>query len=322
MKTKQDRLTWLAVLFFSFGCALELYGHGGQIETGEGGGGPVTLSKVQQDSIGIKTAKADLRSIDTILAVNGAVQLDPNLHAHVTTRISGRVDQLLASVGDRVEKGQKLALIQSRQIGDPPPEVEVDSPMSGVINERSVTVGDAVEPDKELFHVVDLSKVIVVAQVYEEDTGKVKLGQKARVHAFSFPKQEFAGEVTFLGLELNSETRTLPVWIAVDNPEGKLRGGMFARASLLLATSADVLAVPNESILEEGGEKFVFVQTGNTFTRADVQTGAADDRFIEIKDGLVPDDAVVIAGQRELYTQWLTGSPKPGAGEDKSDTQK
>lgn len=307
MKTKQVQLAWLAVFFIAAGFSLRLYGHGGQIETGGGGGGPVRLTKVQQASIGVQTAWADLRSIDTTLPVNGSVTLDPDRHAHVTMRISGRVEKLFAAVGDHVEKGQKLALIQSRQLGDPPPEVQVNAPVAGDINERTVSIGDAVEPDKELFHIVDLSKVIVVAQVYEEDVGKVKLGQKVRVRALSYPKLEFIGRVTFIGLELDPDTRTLPVWVGVDNPEGKLRTGMFTKANLLLAENPDVLTVPREAIMEEGGEKFVFVQTGDTFNRVDVQTGAEDDKFIEIKDGLVPDDVVVITGQREIYTKSLMG---------------
>jgi multidrug efflux pump subunit AcrA (membrane-fusion protein) len=293
-----------------------VYGHAKEIATGGGGGGPVTLTKVQEASVGVKTATADFRSIDLILRANGTVTLDPDRHAHVTMRISGRVEKLFASVGNRVEKGQKLALVQSRLPGDPPPEIEVNAPVSGVVDSRAVTVGDAVEPNTELFHLVDLSKVIVVALIYEEDVGKVKLGQTARISALGYPELQFSGEVTFMGLELDPAARTLPVWIAVDNPERKLRVGMFTTVSLVLAENSDLLAVPKEAVLEEGGEKFVFVQTGDTFNRVDVQTGVADDRFIEIKAGLVPGDNVVIAGQREIFTQWLTGGAKPAADKD------
>ena len=296
----------LLALFLAFVPSQKLLAHGGQIETGGGGGGPVKLTKTQQESIGLRTSKAAFSAIDTILYLNGSVQVDPDLHAHITTRISGRVSQLPARVGDRVEKGQTLAIIQSRQLGDPPPEVKVDSPVSGTVSERPVSMGDSVEPNTELFHILDLSKVIVVAQVYEEDVGKIKLGQTARVTALSYPN-EFDGKVTFVGLELDPETRTLPVWLMVDNPDAKLRPGMFAKAALVLAKNSEALAVPKTALLEDGGEKFVFVRTGDTFTRVDVQTGAEDDRNVEIKDGLVPDDEVVTQGQRELYTSWLTG---------------
>ena len=229
MKKTSSRIICLAVLLLATSPSQKLFAHGGKIETGGGGGGPVTLTKVQQESIGLQTDKADFRSIDTVLLLNGSVKVDPNRQAHVTTRISGRVEKLLASVGDRVEKGQKLAVIQSRQVGDPPPEIEVVAPVSGVINERGVSLGDAVEPNTELFHIVDLSQVIAVGQVYEEDVGKLKLGETARITALSYPTNEFNGTVTFVGLELDPDTRTLPAWLAVDNPDGKLRAGMFVK---------------------------------------------------------------------------------------------
>jgi multidrug efflux pump subunit AcrA (membrane-fusion protein) len=315
MKRTSIRIAWLAVLLIATSSPQKLFAHGGQIETG-GGGGPVTLTKLQQESIGLQTDKADFHSIDTILLLNGSVKIDPDRHAHVTTRISGRVEQLLARVGDRVEKGQKLAVIQSRQLGDPPPTVDVTAPVSGVINDRPVTLGDSVEPNTELFHVADLSKVIVIAQVYEEDVAKVKLEQTARITALSYSTNEFAGKVTFVGLELDPETRTLPIWLAVDNPDGKLRADMFVKAAVLLAKNSDVLAVPKSAVLSDGGEKFVFVRTDNTFNRVDVQTSAEDDRNVEIKDGLVPGDDVVVQGQREIFTAWLTGGKKPAADKD------
>lgn len=314
---KLSHILFLAVVLIGVDSSPTLYGHGKEIATGGGSGGPVTLTKLQQASIGLKTDAADFRTVNVILRLNGSVTLDPDRRAHVTTRISGRVEKLFASIGTRVEKGQKLALVQSRQLGDPPPEIEVTAPVSGVVNARGISVGDAVEPNTELFDLVDLSKVIVLAQAYEEDVGKVKVGQTARIAALSYPDLELTGTVTFLGLELDSATRTLPVWVAVDNPEGKLRVGMFTKANLLLSENAGLLTVPVEAILEEGGEKFVFVQTGDTFKRQDVQTGVADERFIEIKDGLVPGDAVVISGQREIFTQSLTGGAKPDDDKDK-----
>lgn len=313
---KSNHLRLAALFFVSVGVTLLLFAHGGQIETGGGGGGPVTLSKVQQESIGLTTATADFRSIDTVLALNGSVKVDPDRHAHMTTRISGRVEELFARVGDHVEKGGKLAVIQSRQLGDPPPQVTVTAPVGGVINQRAVALGDAVDPNTELFDIVDLSKVIVVAQVYEEDIGRVKLGQSARIVALSYPNLTFKGRVTFIGLELDPDTRTLPVWLEVDNPEGRLRTDMFVKATLLLAENTDVLSVPKPAVLEEGGEKFVFVRTGDTFDRVDIQTGAEDDRDVEVKDGLVPGDEVVTQGERELYTAWLTGGKKPAADKD------
>ncbi|MBI3617377.1 MAG: efflux RND transporter periplasmic adaptor subunit, partial [Candidatus Omnitrophica bacterium] len=303
MKIRTTIFTPLAVIALVTLCLAipqRLFAHGAAIETGGGGGGPVKLTKEQQAAIGLNTAAAELRDIDVVLMLNGKVKLDPNLHAHVSTRIEGRVEKLYANVGDKVEKGQKLVDIQSRQIGNPPPVVAIEAIVGGVINERNATLGESVEPNKELFHIIDLSEVIVEAEVYEEDVGKVKLDQFARVRVLGYP-DDFEGKITFVGLELDPEKRTLPVWISVKNPDWKLRPDMFAKAAVVLTRNEGVLSVPKEALMAEGGEQFVFVQAGDTFNRVDVQTGVEDDRFVEIRDGLVPDDMVVTDGKREIY---------------------
>lgn len=303
------RLAVFAAVTLCLAAPQRLLAHGEQIEMG-GGGGPVKLTKEQQAAIGLKTVKAEFRDIDAVLMLNGKVKLDPNLHVHVSTRIEGRIERLYANVGDKVEKGQKLVDIQSRQIGNPPPVVTIEAMVGGVINERSVTLGESVEPNKKLFHIIDLSEVIVEAEVYEEDIGKVKLDQIARIRVLGYPDDVFEGKITFIGAELDPEKRTLPVWIWVKNPDWKLRPSMFAKAAVVLARNEGVLAVPKEAILEAKKEKFVFAQTGDTFNRVDVKTGVEDDRFVEIQEGLLPDDMVVTVGKREAYTTWLTGGKK------------
>lgn len=291
-------------------------GHGEQIATGGGGGGPVTLTAAQRAAIGLETATAAVGDIDTVLSLNAAVTHDPNRHVFVSTRIEGRAEAIFVNLGERVVRDQKLAVVQSRQVGNPPPSVVITAPIAGVVDERLVAIGEAVEPNKPLFHIADLSEVIVAADAYEEDVGKVSLGQEARVRSFAYPGQVFVGRVMFLGQQVDAEKRTLPVWITVANPDSRLKPGMFAKAALVLFRSAGVLTVPRDAVVEAGGERFVFVEAGDRFTRADVQTGASDDRVVEITDGLVPGDRVVTVGAREVYTMWLTGGRIPGGDAD------
>lgn len=297
----------------------DVQGHGGEIETGGGGGGPVHLTKAQQSAIGLKTAGADFRDMSRVLTIKGVVKLDPARQAFVTTRIEGRVHKLNVKLGDFVRVGQSLMDIQSRQFGDPPPIVPVPAPMSGVIDERNVVLGEAVNPEKNLLHIVDLSAVIVQAEVYEEDIGKVKLNQAARIHLLAYPEDTFSGKVTYLGQSLDPQKRTLPVWITVKNTSGQMKPEMFATVAVILSKSEGVLTVPKAAVLEEGGEKFVFLQNGDEFNRADIATGLEDDLSVEVKDGLVPGDAVVTDGKREIYTSWLTGGSKSQSKESKKE---
>ena len=290
------------------------FAHGGEIEVGGGGArGPVQLSAAQQKAIALQVAPASARPLSTLLNLNGEVQLLPNRQADVSLRISGQVKAVYANLGENVRAGQRLVLVQSRLVGDPPPSVTINAPMSGVIDVRNVVVGQAVEPNTVLFHISDRSQVIVAGKVYEEDIGKVKLGQEARVRVLSYP-QVFIGKVTLIDPNLDPLNRTVKVWIQLANPQGLLKPNMFARASVILQHNAAALTIPNSAIIEANGEKFVFVREGGKYNRVEVSIGAKDDEYSEITDGVVPGDEVVTQGNRQIYTMWLTGG-QPKAGE-------
>jgi cobalt-zinc-cadmium efflux system membrane fusion protein len=282
------------------------FAHGGEIEVGGGARGPVLMNAAQQNAIALKLVTASPRPLSTLLNLNGEVQLLPNRQANVSLRISGQVKTLYANLGDTVRAGQRLVLVQSRLVGDPPPSVTITAPMSGVIDARNVVVGQAVEPNTVLFHISDRSQVIVAANVYEEDLGKIKVGQEARVQVLSYP-QVFTGKLTLIDANVDPLSRTVKAWIQLVNPQGLLKPNMFARASVVLRRNEAALAVPNSAIIEANGEKFVFVREGNKFKRVEVNVGAKDTAYSEITDGLVPGDEVVTQGNRQIYTMWLTG---------------
>ncbi len=300
-------LIGLASLLALPGAVPQALAHGGQIEVGSGARGPVQLSARQQQAIALKVAPASFRPMEKVLNLNGVVQGSPNHQADVTLRISGQVTAIYANLGETVRVGQKLARVQSRLIGDPPPSVTITAPMGGMIDARNIVLGQAVEPNTVLFHISNLSQLIVVARVYEEDVGKIRLGQEARVRVLGLPGQTYAGSVTFVSPALNPVNRTLAVWIRITNPRGLLKLNMFAQAAVVLQRTNSALTVPNAAVLEANGEKFVFVREGDKYHRVEVATGARDDQYTEITHGLVPGDEVVTQGNREIYTMWMTG---------------
>ncbi|MGH7799988.1 MAG: efflux RND transporter periplasmic adaptor subunit [Thermodesulfobacteriota bacterium] len=306
--------TIIFILLLAIALSHLVYGRSEEQLGGEKEGGPsisdsvgVELSDVAQKSIGLKVVEADMRVIENVLIINGIVKPDPNRVAEVSTRIEGRIERLYATLGDWVQKGQKLVDIQSRQLGNPPPVVTVTAPISGTVVERSVVLGEAVEPNKHLFHIVDLSKVIVEGDVFESDVSKVKLGQDARIRLDAYPDKIFTGKAIFVASELDPVKRTLHIWVSVDNKEGLFKPELFARVALVVKSGREVLTIPVEAIIDDGAEKFVFVKNGNQFVRQDVATGVSDDRYVEITDGLYPGDQVVTDGNRQIYTKWLLG---------------
>jgi cobalt-zinc-cadmium efflux system membrane fusion protein len=256
----------------------------------------------------LETTVVGPHPLATILTLNGDVQLIPDRQADVSLRISGRIKELYAKLGDSVSSGQRLALVESRVLGDPPPTVNVTAPMAGIVETRNVVLGQAVEPNTQIFRISDRSEMVVLAKVYEEDLGQVQIGQEVHVRVLSYQQKVFSGKVTLIEPNLDPSSRTVKIWVELANPEGLLKPNMFATASLVLHRDDSALAIPNSAILEANGEKFVFVRQGDAFDRVDIMVGASDDEYSEVTDGLVPGDEVVVQGKRQVYTMWLTGA--------------
>jgi multidrug efflux pump subunit AcrA (membrane-fusion protein) len=290
--------------------------HGAKIEVGENAKGPVTLSAAQAKAIGLTLATADFRPLADLLTLNGEIQLLPDRKAEVSTRISGQVTALYVQLGDRVKAGQPLARVQARLVGDPPPSVNVSSPKSGIVDAVNISVGQSVEPAATLFQISDRSLVNMVARVYEEDLGQVRLGQEARIRTLSYPGRVFNGKVTLIGPSLDEQGRTAVVWFRLANPDGLLKPNLFAKAAVVLKHNEAALTIPNAAIIEVNDEKIVFVRQGNRYEHVDITAGVSDEEYTEVTDGLVPGDEVALQGNRQLYTLWLTGGHLPGGDRD------
>ena len=284
--------------------------HGEEIEVGESAKGPVFLSSAQAKAIGLTVIAADMRPIAELLTLNGEIQLQPGRYAQVSTRISGQVTALYVQLGDTVKAGQRLARVQARLAGDPPPSVDVSSPRGGVVDAVNIAVGQSVEPATTLFQVSDRSEVNMVARVYEEDLGQVRLGQTAHIRTLSYPDRVFTGRVRLIGPALDPASRTAVVWFQLNNADGQLKPNLFAKAAVVLRQNDAALAIPNAAIIEANGEKLVFVKQGEQYDRVEITTGLTDDEFSEVTDGIVPGDEVVVQGNRQLFTLWLTGGGK------------
>ena len=282
------------------------FAHGGEIEVSSSGAkGPVQLTPEQQAAIGLKTAAAAPQPLDSLLNINGEAQLLPDHQTDVSLNISGQIKELYAGLGDHVRAGQRLALIQGRLVGNA--NVTINAPMGGIIDARNVVMGQAVEPNTQLFHISDRSRMSVVGKVYEEDLAKIKVGQEAHVRFLAYPEQIFFGKLTLIEPNLDPLSRTVKAWVQLENTQDTLKPNMFAHMGVVLQKNDAALTIPNDAIIEANGEKFVFTHEGNKFNRVEVKTGAMDDQYSEIVDGLVPGDEVVTQGNRQIYTMWLTG---------------
>lgn len=280
--------------------------------------GPIAITAEAKTNLALKVEEAELRTLEKTFTVIGQIEAIPSRRAAVSSRIAGRVVDIKATEGEAVKKGQTLVEVESRQVGNPPPRVQLPAPIDGIVTHRDVVLNDSVEPDKHLLEIVDMSELYAEGHIFEGQVARVKSGQKVRVSVESFPEDKFSGTVDLISGSLDPETRTLKVWVRVPNPDGKLRPNMRATLHIVSDQAESVTAIPHSAVLGEAGNLFAFVQSddeGLIYERRAIVTGIKDDQYVEVIEGIFPSDKVVTPGNYQLQYVTTKPKPKPAAGE-------
>lgn len=200
-------------------------------------------------------------------------------------------------------------------------ELEVDSPVSGYITERNALPNLTVQPETRLYTIADLSTVWVLAQFFQNDLARIKVGDAATLSVDTFPGRTFSGRLNFIYPQVDMETRTAKVRIVFPNPHLELKPGMFVNVSLKVPMGKQ-LVVAASATLQSGTRQIVFVDRGDGYLEPrEVQLdGRAGEDFVVLK-GLKEGEKVVTSANflidSESQLQAALGSfvpPPPGAG--------
>jgi len=161
-----------------------------------------------------------------------------------------------------------------------------------------------VEEATEILSIMDPSRLWVEADVYEKDIARIENGQGVVVSVPAFAGEEFKGVITYIGDVLDPDTRTITVRTEVNNPESRLKPGMFADLTIELSENGTALVVPAGAVLDDEGESLVFVRLeGNRFQPRHVMLGTRENGFVEVTDGLEEGDEVVTRGNFQLKSK-------------------
>ncbi len=185
---------------------------------------------------------------------------------------------------------------QVLKTGEPIKNVTVYSPMTGYITDRKAFPQVKVTPDTDLYTIVDLSHVWIMADVFEYEALNIHLGQTAHVSIQALPGKVFNAKIDFLQPLVDPMTRTLKVRLNMDNPGVMLKPDMFADVEFVVTIAAK-LTVPAEAVLNAGERKTVFIDRGNGyFEPRQVKTGEREGDRIQILSGLSGGERVVTSG--------------------------
>ena len=192
------------------------------------------------------------------------------------------------------------AISESHQIN---PIITLYAAIAGKIIQNNAILGGMVDQGTEILVIMDPTILCVDADIYEKDIAKIKIGQKVEVSVPAYPGEIFLGDTRYISDVLNEETRTITVRTQVNNENMKLKAGMFADMKIFLNHESQALVIPKEAILEDKGDKIVFIKRGDQFQLQVVETGARENGFVEILSGLSEGDEIVTKGSYQLKSK-------------------
>jgi membrane fusion protein, multidrug efflux system len=178
-------------------------------------------------------------------------------------------------------------------------ELRLVSPITGVVADRMIDVGNLAAPDAPLLKIVDLSTVRTTAHVIERDYRLMHEGLEADVRVDAYPHQVFRGTVSRVAPVLNEVTRTADVRIDIPNPDRMLKPGMYTRVSLRSGNERDGLVIPVAALLDGQRPSVMIVEgTPPLAQRRIIEIGATEADLVEVTSGLAAGDQVVTLGNR------------------------
>lgn len=330
----------------------------------------------------IRTAEARRRDLSRVIRATAVIEYDETRTAMIAARFGGRVERLFADfTGKRIAVGEKLASIYSPELvsaqreyllargsslsaaagrklslwgmtgsqiealeerGDVGENVDIHSPAGGTIIHRYIAEGSYVSEGDPMFHISDISRVWVVADVFENAIGLISEGMEARVECEAFPGESWTGNISFIEPYLDRDTRSVKVRVEIDNTDEALKPGMYAVAEIRVPIAGEaedkemdmymgaadgatvsaheghgagkiegkgVLSVPASSVIDTGTRTVVFVEKEEgVYVLRRVVTGPRAQGFYVVLEGLAEGERVVERGSFLIDSQAsLTG---------------
>ena len=179
-------------------------------------------------------------------------------------------------------------------------KTDIRAPFSGIIGLRSVSIGDYVKEGADLVNLEAIDPLKVDFRVPETYLGQVQVGQPLQVTLDALPGKTYDGKIVALNPLIDAAGRAIVIRAQVRNQDTALRPGMFARVKLITRAEKDALVLPEEALVPQGVEQYVFRVSNDKVSRVKVETGQRRDGKVEIVNGLGKDDVVVTAGQIKL----------------------
>ena len=253
----------------------------------------------------VRVTTVEPGTIENSVVINGDVLARNQVSIFPT--VGGKLVEARIGIGDRVYRGDVVAMIDPSRPGEVYSRSPVVSTVSGTVLQAPYTVGDTVTAQSAVYVVGDLSALRVETFVPERFVSSIRHGLRAQIQLESIPGETFLAEIDEVSPVLEPSSRTLRIRLRfIDRQgrivtDGRIKAGMFATLSLVTRTRTNVPVIPRSSVINTYGSWIVFtIDENNIARRNEVELGIENEEQFEVLSGINLGDRVVIQGQNFL----------------------
>lgn len=177
---------------------------------------------------------------------------------------------------------------------------KITSPISGIVAAKDVEVGQMAGGQSGSVTVIDSTTVTAEITVSDKILGRLQVGQSIPVVISALENKEVSGVIETISPEANSKDNSYIVKIKIDNANGEIKSGMFAKVSLQTESKDNVLIVPNQAIKIENGVNYIYTVENGKIKKVSVNTGISNNKFTEVSGNIKENDDIITEGQSIL----------------------
>ena len=253
----------------------------------------------------VQVTPVEQGTIENSVVINGDVLARNQVSIYPT--VGGKLTETRINIGDRVSRGDTVAMVDPSRPGEVFSLSPVSAPISGTVLQAPYSAGDTISAQSALYVVGDLSALRVETFVPERYVSSIRLGLGAQVFLEAIPAETFYAQIDEVSPVLDPASRTIRIRLRFTDQQGRyvidprIKAGMFATISLVTRTRVNVPVIPRTSVISTYGSWIVFIIDENNIARRRVvEMGIENESFFEVLSGVEPGDRVVSAGQNFL----------------------
>ena len=183
-------------------------------------------------------------------------------------------------------------------------KTEVKAPFRGtIVNIPEITNGTRITANTSVVTLMDYSKLMMDVNLPEKYLTTIKLGQEVNITNYTLPNDTLKAQISELSPVISTETRTFMGKMTINNPELKLRPGMFVKADIEIARKDSAIVIPKEIIVAGGRGKTVFIIDRGAAQRRTITTGLENEKSVEVIEGIKANTRLVVKGFETLRDQ-------------------